>query len=577
LAEQARGVERRGEERLRALVRHSTDIVAVIDASSRIRWIAESVERVLGYESTTLTGRHLSDLVHPEDARRALHFVSQAVAGESRIARESLRLLAASGDYRHVELLAENRLADPLIDGVLLNLRDVSQRLALEEQLRHQAFHDALTGLANRALFEDRLTQARARERRRGGRMAVMFVDLDDFKTVNDSLGHAVGDELLQAVAGRIQSALRPEDTAARLGGDEFAVLIEALEDDPEALHVAARIRSALEPPLAIGERILTVTASIGVACLHGGALDQDLLRDADVAMYAAKARGKGQIATFEPAMHARVLERLDLNADLELALDRGELALVYQPVVELDGGAIVGVEALLRWNHPRRGLIMPDRFIALAEAGGLIVPIGRWVLRSACEQLRRWQTAPPAAADLQVFVNVSARQLADPAFPGDVRAAIEASGVVADRVTLEITEHLQADDSERMLSRLNELKRIGVRLAIDDFGTGYSSLSYLRSFPIDLLKIDRSFIADISQDPETARLVRGIVDMGHALHLEIVTEGIERADQAALLRELRSDYGQGYHFSRPVDAAAIDGLLAGGTPAPPLQATADH
>jgi diguanylate cyclase (GGDEF)-like protein len=407
--------------------------------------------------------------------------------------------------------------------------------------------------------------------------MAVMFVDLDDFKTVNDSLGHAVGDELLQAVAGRLQAALRPEDTAARLGGDEFAVLIEALADEAEALEVAARIRGALEPPLEIGERILTVTASIGVAWLDGAGTDQDLLRDADVAMYAAKARGKAQIATFEPAMHARVLERLELNADLETALDNGELALVYQPLVELDGGAMIGVEALLRWNHPVRGLIMPDCFIALAESSGLIVPIGRWVLRSACEQLRSWQAAQPAAADLQVFVNVSALQLADPGFPDDVRAAIEVSGVCADRVTLEITEHLQADDSERMLSRLSELKRIGVRLAIDDFGTGYSSLSYLRSFPIDLLKIDRSFIVDIAQDAEATRLVRGIVEMGHALRLEIVTEGIEAAEQATLLRELGSDYAQGYHFSLPVDAAAIDRLLAGGMPAPPLPATADH
>jgi diguanylate cyclase (GGDEF)-like protein/PAS domain S-box-containing protein len=565
--EHARGVERRGEERLRALVRHSSDVVAVIDASSRVQWVAESVERVLGHHAAAITGRPLSDLVHPDDAHRAMRFLQHALEHEHAIERESLRLRTSTGAFRHVELMAENRLADPLVDGILINLRDVSQRIALEEQLRHQAFHDTLTGLANRALFEDRLTQALARERRHDGTMAVLFVDLDDFKTVNDTLGHAVGDALLQAVAVRLENILRPEDTAGRLGGDEFAVLIEELGDPAEALAVADRIQAAFTLPFEIGERSITAGVSIGVACPAPTTAPDDLLRNADVAMYAAKERGKGQAAEFEPEMYARVVERVQLNSDLDAALDNGEFALVYQPLVDLGTEAMVGVEALLRWHHPERGLVGPDRFIPLAETSGLIVPIGRWVLRTACEQLREWHGTHPAARTLELSVNVSTRQLADPAFPSEVRSIVADTGIDPGKLTLEITERLLADDSDFMLRQLDELKAIGVRLAIDDFGTGYSALSYLRTFPVDLLKIDRSFMGGIVDDEEKARLVRGIVDMGRALRLSIVTEGIEDADQAALMRELRSDLGQGYLFSPPVAPTAIERFLAEGLP----------
>ena len=354
-------------------------------------------------------------------------------------------------------------------------------------------------------------------------------------------------------------------------------MLIEDLGDPQEALAVAGRVRTALEPVLAIGGRTRTITASIGVACLDGTSDAEDILRNADVAMYAAKERGTGQVALFEPAMHARVIERLQLNGDLDEALANGELSLVYQPLVDLPSEAMVGVEALLRWCHPRRGMIGPDRFIPLAEASGLIVPIGRWVLRSACEQLRRWQAADPAAEHFELSINVSACQLADPGFPADVRAVVDDTGVDPGRLTLEITEHLETDDSEGMLAQLHALKAIGVQLAIDDFGTGYSALSYLRSFPIDSLKIDRSFIASVADDPETAQLVRGIVDMGRALRLRIVTEGIERADQAAVMCEMRSDQAQGYLCSPPVDAAAIAALLAAGPATALVRRPADH
>jgi diguanylate cyclase (GGDEF)-like protein/PAS domain S-box-containing protein len=565
LAEQARAVERRGEERLRALVRHSSDVVAVIDPTSRVRWLAESVHGMLGHEPEALAGRRLAELVHDDDAEALDAFLQDAAEQEGEPTMLSVRLRGADDAYRHLELVADNRLSDPLIDGILLNMRDVSERLALLEQLRYQAFHDSLTSLPNRALFEDRLRRALVRLRRAGGLAAVMFVDLDDFKTVNDGLGHAAGDELLQVTARRLQDALRAHDTAARLGGDEFAVLLEDLADEGEALEIAERVRRALEPALTVAGQQVSPSASIGVAWPGPQDNAEELLRNADVAMYAAKERGKAQVAGFEDAMRVEVVERLELTGQLAGALERDELVLDYQPLIGLEGGAIVGFEALLRWEHPTRGRLAPDRFIALAESTGLIVPIGAWVIRTACAQLRRWQEAHPWANELDVSVNISAHQLADGHLPAIVRAAVEEAGIGAHRLTLEITEGLLVEDGERIQRQLRELKQIGVGLAVDDFGTGYSALSYLRSFPLDLLKIDRSFVAGIDHDPDRARLVRDIVEMAHNLGLRVITEGIEEAGEAALVRELRSDYGQGYWFSRPGDPTTIDAMLSGG------------
>ena len=459
-------------------------------------------------------------------------------------------------------MIAHNHIGDPLIDGILLNFRDVSERVALEEQLRHQAFHDDLTGLANRALFEDRLTLALSRGRRHDGRLAVIFVDLDDFKTVNDSLGHAVGDELLRATAQRLASCLRVQDTAARLGGDEFAILLEDLSSPDEAWEIAERLRRALEPPVVLDGRRIAASASLGLECPGPHATAADVLGNADLAMYAAKDAGKGRVARFEPAMRAQLVERVELGTELGLALERDELFVEYQPQVDLDTEQIIGVEALVRWQHPTRGRLGPDRFIALAESNGAIVEIGRWVLETACTQLRHWHDEA-GAEDLQMSVNVSSRQLVDPDLPRYVRAAVDAAGIDPTRLTLEITEHLLLDDGELMQRRLQALKEIGVRLAVDDFGTGYSALSYLQAFPIDVLKIDRSFVSGIDRDPERARLVRSIVDMGHTLRLSVVSEGIEEVGEAALMREFRSQYGQGYLFSKPVDPIALDRLLA--------------
>ena len=329
-----------------------------------------------------------------------------------------MRLRAADGEYRAVEVIAHNHIGDPLIDGILLNFRDVSDRVALEEQLRHQAFHDDLTGLANRALFEDRLTLALSRGRRHEGQLAVIFVDLDDFKTVNDSLGHAVGDELLRTTAQRLASCLRAQDTAARLGGDEFAILLEDLSSPDEAWEIAERLRRALEPPVVLDGRQIAASASFGVECPGPHVTADAVLGNADLAMYAAKDAGKGRVERFEPAMRAQLVERVELGAELGLALERDELFLEYQPLVELETERITGVEALVRWQHPTRGRLAPDRFIPLAESNGTIVEIGRWVLETACAQLRRWQDET-GVADLQMSVNVSTRQLADSNLPG--------------------------------------------------------------------------------------------------------------------------------------------------------------
>jgi diguanylate cyclase (GGDEF)-like protein/PAS domain S-box-containing protein len=564
LAEQARAVERRGEERLHALVRHSSDVVAVIDPSSRVRWLAESVRGMLGYEPEALVGRRLAELVHPDDGHALAPFLYDAAEQEGEATMLSVRLRGADGAYRHLELVADNRLSDPLIDGILLNMRDVSERLALLEQLRHQAFHDNLTGLPNRALFDDRLRRALVRLRRSGGFAAVMFVDLDDFKTINDGLGHAAGDELLQAIASRLEDTLRAQDTAARLGGDEFAVLLEDLVDESEALAIAERVRRALEPPLSVAGHLVTPSASIGVAYPGPDDNADELLRNADVAMYAAKERGKAQVACFQDAMRLQAIERLELTVELGAALARDELVLEYQPLVELRGGTVAGCEALIRWEHPTRGRLAPDRFIALAESTGLIVGIGAWVIRTACAQLRRWQDEHPSAEKLKIGVNISARQLADGELPAVVRGALADAGIAPEQLTLEITEGLLVEDGDKIQLQLRELKQIGVRLAVDDFGTGYSALSYLRSFPLDVLKIDRSFVAGIDHDPDRAHLVRDIVEMAHNLGLLVVTEGIEEPGEAALVRDLQSDYAQGYWYSRPVDPATIDQLLSG-------------
>jgi diguanylate cyclase (GGDEF)-like protein len=436
------------------------------------------------------------------------------------------------------------------------------------DTMLHQALHDALTGLPNRALFTDRLQHALIQGRRRGSSCGVLFLDLDRFKTVNDSLGHAAGDELLVAVARRIDDSLRSADTSARLGGDEFAVLLEDLSGAEEAVIVAQRVIEALRAPVHVQGREVYVSASMGIACGRHGAAE--LLRQADVAMYRAKALGKGRHAIYEESMQAEVVQRLELEGELLRAIERDEIDVYYQPVIALDGQTLAGFEALARWHHPTRGLVPPPHFIPLAEDNGSIVALGRHVLRTACAQARRWLDEFPSDEPRIMSVNLSGRQLEDPNIVADVAAALADSALPPSALVLEITETVLMHDTEATISRLAALKALGVRLAVDDFGTGYSSLRYLRRFPIDILKMAKPFVDGLAEvdDDEGRALARAIVDLASSLKLACIAEGIEAGSQATMLHELGCGLGQGFHFARPMPPGDLEALIADPTAA---------
>ena len=549
---------RRGAERFRSLVQNSSDVILLVGRDLTIRYQTPSVQRVLGYADEELVGVHLGTLLGAEEEpldRLMLDVCSEPGSALSR----DLLLRRKNGSYCQLESVFLNLLHDQNVGGVVVTARDVTERRALQQQLAHQAFHDSLTGLANRALFIDRVTHALGMTRRSAALVGVLFVDLDDFKTVNDSLGHAAGDELLVAAAERLLRCLRDEDTCARLGGDEFAVLIENVGGPEAAITVARRVLDAISEPMEILGSQVSVQGSVGIALGSSAVTTSELLRNADLAMYRAKGDGKHRYALFEPAMHARVLERLALKAELQSAVAAHQFELHYQPIVALQSGVPVGVEALVRWRHPTRGLVMPDGFVALAEETGLILPLGRFVLRSACRQAERWRAL--GLPDLGVSVNISAKQLASPHLPAEVTSALTDASLEPSALTLEITESMLLD-SQPVVSRLEALKALGVRIAIDDFGTGYSSLNYLRRFPVDTLKIAKPFVDEIGARPDQRRLVEAILRLGATLRLETVAEGIEEAPQRDLLRKLRCGFGQGYLFSKPLPPDELDPVL---------------
>ncbi len=553
---------RQNEARFRSLVQHSSDVIIVTRPNGTMRFVSPSASRVFGYEPSVLLGRPIASVLHPADRERATSLFAEVIAGPGVIGPVEWRFRQPDGGWLHAEILATNLLGDATVRGIVLNTRDVSERKRLEEQLTHQAFHDPLTGLANRALFRDRVSHALALAQRQGHPITVLFLDLDDFKRVNDSLGHAEGDRLLIAAAERFLSCARAADTVARLGGDEFAILIEHVAGSDGRAELLQRLEEAMTYPFVLGGNQLQVSASIGVAVAAPGETADDLLRNADVAMYAAKRRGKGRSETYELRMYADVRDRLEMEAALRNALDRGELILHYQPIVSLRTGALYGVEALVRWQHPTLGSLAPGQFIPLAEDTGLIVPLGTWVLNHACRQVQEWRSAYPETP-LCVSVNISGRQLQGTGLVETMGDAISTSGVSASGIVLEITESVLMQQTESVQERLWQLKELGVRLAIDDFGTGYSSLSYLQRFPIDILKIAKPFVDDVGAGTEKSALARAIVGLGETLKLRTIAEGIERGDQRAALLELGCDLGQGHYFSRALPVDGIERLLA--------------
>ncbi|MBA3894604.1 MAG: EAL domain-containing protein, partial [Gemmatimonadales bacterium] len=554
---------RQNEARFRSLVQHSSDVIIVTRPDGKMRFVSPSANRVFGYDPSEMVGRPIATLLHPDDRDRATTLFEHAARSPGVTGPVEWRFRQPDGTWLSTEILATNLTADPTVRGIVLNTRDVSERKRLEEQLTHQAFHDPLTGLANRALFRDRVSHALALAQRSAQPITVLFLDLDDFKRVNDSLGHAEGDRLLVAAAERFLSCARAADTVSRLGGDEFAILIEHAAGPDGRGELLERLATAMGHPFTLSGNQVQVTASIGVATATPGDTADDLLRNADVAMYAAKRRGKGRSETYESRMYADVRNRLEMEAALRAAIDGGELTLHYQPIVHLGSGAIYGVEALVRWEHQTYGHLLPQHFIPLAEETGLIVKLGCWVLDEACRQVQAWRLAHPHVP-LSVSVNISGRQLQGPGIGDALGDALASSGVDPSAVILEITESVLMQQTDAVLERLQALKKLGVRLAIDDFGTGYSSLSYLQRFPIDILKIAKPFVEEVALGAERAALARAIIGLGDTLRLQTVAEGIEMAEQRAALIELGCPLGQGHHFARALPAEAIERLLAG-------------
>ncbi|MHB1571205.1 MAG: putative bifunctional diguanylate cyclase/phosphodiesterase [Solirubrobacteraceae bacterium] len=546
------------EQRLQALVEHGSDMITVVAPDSTISYQAGAVERMLGDQPHELEGTKLTDRLDGADGALLL-----ALCATEGTASQELRLRHREGTQRVCEVHATNLLDDPSVNGVVLNIWDLSERKALEERLRHQAFHDALTGLPNRVLALDRAEQMLARARRQSLPVAALYIDLDGFKQVNDGFGHAAGDELLGLIAARLASVLREGDTAARLAGDEFLVLVEgsALDAGPEL--VAERLLEVLRVPYeldAAGGRpvTVTVTASIGIA-LGQRTTAEELLRDADVALYEAKRAGRNRYVVFESSMQTLARDRLTLEMDLGQAVERDELFLLYQPIFDLQSERVIGVEALIRWHHPSRGVVAPDQFIPIAEASELIFPIGRWALDEACAQAAAWHATGHA---IGMSVNVSARQLDRDELIEDVRDALQRSGLDPTTLTLEVTETTLMRDADAAATRLASLKKLGVRIAIDDFGTGYSSLAYLSQFPVDALKIDRSFISGIASSTASTALIHTLVQLGKTLDIETLAEGIEESAQLRALQREQCDQGQGFLFARPLTAAAVEQFL---------------
>ena len=546
------------EELFRSLVTASSDLISLHDQDGRVRYVSPAAARALGRSEEELVGRHLTEFAHPEDLAAAGAEFEQVLRTPGASSVYALRIRSADGEWRWMETVAHNLVDNPSVRGVVCNTRDVHERVRLEHRLFDAAFHDTLTGLPNRLALTERVEAALADG---GGAGALLWLDLDGFKEINDALGHKVGDEVLIEVARRLDDMVRAPDLVGRLGGDEFVIFCDARSQE-DALALAERIAVVLREPVNAGGGMHSVSASVGVAMTPADSASS-LFAAADVAMYEAKRTARGAVCLFDDRLFSELHERLALTSDLRSAVAKGQLRLHYQPLVHLASGAVTGVEALVRWEHPERGLLAPGAFIPLAERSGLIVEIGTWVVEEACAQLARWQQTSPTGDRLSVAVNLAAAQVTDPGLVGLLSSALLRANADPSLLTLEVTESSVMEDVTTAIGTLDALRRLGLRIAIDDFGTGYSSLTYLKQFPVHEVKLDKSFIDGVGTHADDSAIVAAVVTLARALDLEIVAEGVEKPRQQALLRTLGCDYGQGYLWHRPAPADVLEPWLA--------------
>jgi diguanylate cyclase (GGDEF)-like protein/PAS domain S-box-containing protein len=559
LAKQA--VLQQSEERFRALTEKSADIVFITDSAGVVNYVSPSVQMVLAFSDEVFNGRNLGDFVQPGDISKFRNAV-QVVAGENETVE--LRFQHSDGRWLYFECVVRNLLKLENINGLVFNAREITDRKKAEEQLLFNASHDALTGLPNRIFFLNRLQTVVDRIQRHREQMAaaVLFVDVDDFKVVNDCLGHAAGDELIVEVGNRLKTCLRSDGSVARIGGDEFTVMLEDITDPSDAIRVAQRIHSvAVKPFLLLGQEVCK-GVSIGIALVSQDSSAENVVQNADIAMHRAKSKGKGRTELFDVAMHEHVMGQLQLEARLRRAVQNSELELYYQPIVAIRTGLIEGFEALLRWNPPDSDSVPPGVFIPVAERSGLIVPIGSWVLTTACLEAVSWHRLYPGERPLYVSINISARHFSHSAFIGHLREALEKSGIPPQCVKIELTESVAMNDAPSTEQTMSQLRVLGVGLSIDDFGTGYSSLSYLRRFPVDTLKIDQSFVSAMQRERENWAIVSTVVVLGRNLRLQVVAEGVETLGQLEKLRSIGCDAAQGYFFSKPVPSDAVKTIV---------------
>ncbi|MGA2304037.1 MAG: EAL domain-containing protein [Acidimicrobiales bacterium] len=554
------------EARYSALVERSSDPITIVRDDATIVYQSPSITRLLGWKSSDAVGTSYLNVLHPEDHERWNVVLQRLVTDPGNEVTTEWRLLHLNGTWRTFESVLTNLIGEPSVGGLVLNSRDVTEQRIAEAQLRHQAFHDPLTGLANRTLFAEHLDRAVRRRGRSGGGVEVMFIDLDNFKAVNDLRGRSLGDELLRQVARRLQNTFRDADVIARMGGDQFAVLSEG-PPHGDSSAAADRLLARFAEPFELDTESVMVTLCVGVAMDATGAeTDEELMRNADLAMNSAKAKGKQSCAVYTAALHDPILDNMRVETELRHALERDELVVHYQPIVDVTSGRVAGVEALVRWNHPERGLVGPNEFIPIAESSGLIVPIGDWVLNRSCHEVHALTL--PRGETLRLSVNVSPRQLSNQRFFVEVQDALRNSAFEARLLTLEVTESLFVDDVAGRLGLLNKLRGTDVQIAIDDFGTGYSSLKLLGEMPVDVLKIDKSFIDHVVTSPESARLVRMILHLAKDLGVRTVAEGVEDQSQLEALQKMGCQLIQGYYFSKPLPVKELQTLLQVGFPA---------